>query len=59
MTESKFVKESKIAAPTGIIINKANNTEFIPLETVENQVIENTIIYEETLEEEQEIIKMK
>ena len=38
------------------IVTKANNSDYINLETEENQVIENMIIYEETLEEKREII---
>ena len=38
------------------IITKANNSDYINLETEDNQTIENTIIYEETLKDKQEII---
>lgn len=34
------------------IINKANNSEYIELETVENEVEDNTISNEETIEQE-------
>jgi len=34
------------------IINKANNSEYIELETIENEVEENTISNEETVEQE-------
>jgi len=38
------------------IINKANNSEYVDLETEESESTENTIINDETITEEQEII---
>lgn len=38
------------------IIKKANNSEYIELETEQNEIMEKSIIDEEKLEEEQEII---
>ena len=38
------------------IINKANNRNYITLETEENKLIENAIIYEENLEEKEIVI---
>lgn len=38
------------------IINKANNSQYIELETEEDKLIENTVINEETFENEEKII---